>query len=118
MNAVGEPDMPPLSITGGIADQMGAIMLAYGIMMAVVARERHGIGQAVDASHLGSMAFLQGLSLSMKLMTGSAMRRNFRIRAGNPIWNHYRCADGQPKVARPLLRGPFPGAGPASRGSS
>lgn len=93
MNAVGEPDMPPLSITGGIADQMGAIMLAYGIMTAVVARERHGIGQAVDVSHLGSMAFLQGLSLTMKLMTGSAMRRYFRTQAGNPIWNHYRCAD-------------------------
>ena len=28
MNAVGEPDMNPLNITGGIADQMGAIMLA------------------------------------------------------------------------------------------
>src|SRR5215475_12277510 len=38
MNAVGEPDMEPLSITGGIADQMGAIMLASGVMTALVAR--------------------------------------------------------------------------------
>ena len=33
-----------------------------------------GIGQEVNASHLGSMAFLQGLSLSMKLMAGLIRR--------------------------------------------
>jgi crotonobetainyl-CoA:carnitine CoA-transferase CaiB-like acyl-CoA transferase len=93
MNAAGEPDMPPLAITGGIADQMGAIMMAYGVMTALVARERHGVGQEVHASHLGSMAYLQGLSLSMKLMAGIAMPRTFREHAFNPLWNHYRCAD-------------------------
>jgi crotonobetainyl-CoA:carnitine CoA-transferase CaiB-like acyl-CoA transferase len=93
MLAAGEPDMPPLGIAGGIADQMGAIMLAYGVLAAVVARERHGMGQRVDASHLGSMAMLQGLSLSMKLMLGVAMPRQARERAANPLWNHYRCGD-------------------------
>jgi len=93
MNAAGEPDMPPLAITGGIADQMGATMLAYGILNAIVARERFGIGQEVRASHLGSMAFLQGLSLSMKLMAGIAMPRSYRAQMMNPLWNHYRCAD-------------------------
>jgi len=95
MNAAGEPDMPPLGIAGGIADQMGAIMLAYGVMTALVARERHGMGQEVNASHLGSMTYLQGLSVSMKLMAGVAMPRVFRHRAYNPLWNHYRCADDQ-----------------------
>lgn len=93
MNAAGEPDMPPLGIAGGIADQMGAIMLAYGVMTALVARERHGMGQEVNASHLGSMTYLQGLSVSMKLMAGIAIPRSFRHRAYNPLWNHYRCAD-------------------------
>jgi crotonobetainyl-CoA:carnitine CoA-transferase CaiB-like acyl-CoA transferase len=95
MNAAGEPDMPPLAITGGVADQMGGIMMAYGIVNAIVARERFGIGQQVNASHLGSMTFLQGLGLSMKLMAGVAMPRSFRARAANPLWNHYRCADDQ-----------------------
>ena len=49
MLAAGEPDMPPLAIAGGIADQMGAIMLAYGVLAALLARERFGIGQEVDA---------------------------------------------------------------------
>ena len=61
MLAAGEPDMPPLPIAGGIADQMGAVMLAYGVLAALLARERYGIGQEVDASHLGSMTWLQGL---------------------------------------------------------
>ncbi len=95
MNAAGEPDMPPLGIAGGIADQMGGVMLAWGVMNALVARERFGIGQEVNASHLGSMLFLQGLSVSMKLMAGVSFPRTFRGRAMNPLWNHYRCADGK-----------------------
>ncbi len=93
MQAVGEPDMPPLGIAGGVADQMGAIMLAYGILAAIVARERHGMGQEVNASHLGSMMMLQGLSVSARLMMGFALPRTARSQAGNPLWNHYRCGD-------------------------
>ncbi len=95
MTAVGEPDMPPLAVAGGVADQMGAIMLAYGVLAALVARERLGVGQQVDASHLGSMMMLQGLSVSARLMMGFALPRTPRSRAGNPLWNHYRCQDDQ-----------------------
>ncbi len=95
MLAVGEPDMPPLQIAGGIADQMGAIMLAYGVLAALLARERFGVGQQVDASHLGSMTFLQGLSVAARLMMGFAIPRMPRKYAANPLWNHYRCGDGK-----------------------
>jgi crotonobetainyl-CoA:carnitine CoA-transferase CaiB-like acyl-CoA transferase len=93
MLAAGEPEMPPLGIAGGVADQMGAIMLAYGVLAALLARERSGVGQEVDASHLGSMMMLQGLSVSAKLMMGFALPRTLRSRAGNPLWNHYQCQD-------------------------
>jgi len=95
MQAAGEPDMPPQAVAGAIADQMGAIMLAYGVVTALLARERFGIAQQVHSSHLGSMAMLQGLSLSMRLMMGAAMPRSFRAQASNPLWNHYRCSDDQ-----------------------
>ncbi len=95
MLAVGEPDMPPLQIAGGIADQMGAIMLAYGVLAALFARERFGVGQQVDASHLGSMTFLQGLSVAARLMMGFAIPRMPRKFAANPLWNHYCCSDGK-----------------------
>jgi crotonobetainyl-CoA:carnitine CoA-transferase CaiB-like acyl-CoA transferase len=93
MLAAGEPGQPPLAIAGGIADQMGAVMLAYGVLAALLAREKTGCGQEVDASHLGSMAWLQGLSLSAKLMLGFALPRMPRAGAINPLWNHYRCGD-------------------------
>jgi crotonobetainyl-CoA:carnitine CoA-transferase CaiB-like acyl-CoA transferase len=95
MLAAGEPGMPPLGIAGGVADQMGAIMLAYGVLAALLARERLGIGQQVDASHLGSMTFLQGLSVSARLLIGKQFRRTARDRADNPLWNHYCCGDGK-----------------------
>jgi crotonobetainyl-CoA:carnitine CoA-transferase CaiB-like acyl-CoA transferase len=95
MYAAGEPEHPPLAIAGGVADQMGAIVLAYGVMTALVARERHGVGQEVDASHLGSMMWLQGLSISSKLMLGFPIPRVSRSNAGNPLWNHYCCKDGR-----------------------
>jgi crotonobetainyl-CoA:carnitine CoA-transferase CaiB-like acyl-CoA transferase len=95
MLAAGEPDMPPLAIAGGIADQMGAIMLAYGVLAALLARERFGVGQEVDASHLGSMMQLQGLSVSARLMWGFAIPRMPRKLQANPLWNHYQCQDGR-----------------------
>jgi CoA:oxalate CoA-transferase len=95
MNVVGAPDTPPTYLFGGIADQMGAIMLAYGVIAALLARERHGIGQEVDASHLGSMIALQGLNLACRTIMGFEMARNPRETAFNPLWNHYKCADGK-----------------------
>lgn len=93
MLAAGEPGMPPLAIQGAIADQMGGTMLAFGVLAALLVRERTGIGQQVDASLLGAMSWLQGLSLSSRLMLGGEMPRFSRQFAFNPLWNHYRCAD-------------------------
>lgn len=95
MTAVGEPDMEPMNITGGIADQMGAIMLAHGIVVALLARERLGIGQEVDTSHLGSMMALQGLNVACRLTLGKEFKRFYRTTAVNPLWNHYKCQDGK-----------------------
>jgi len=95
MFSCGEPDDPPMAIAGGIADQMGAVMLAYGIVVALFARDRTGVGQEVDASHLGSMAWLQGLGLSARLMLGRALPRQPRASTTNPLWNHYKCGDDQ-----------------------
>jgi crotonobetainyl-CoA:carnitine CoA-transferase CaiB-like acyl-CoA transferase len=95
MFAAGEPDMDPQPIGGGIADQMGAVILAYGVLAALFARERTGRGQLVEASQLGAMAWLQGLSFSSRLINGVAFPRIARRKAFNPLWNHYRCADGR-----------------------
>jgi crotonobetainyl-CoA:carnitine CoA-transferase CaiB-like acyl-CoA transferase len=95
----GDPDTPPQAIFGGIADQMGAIMTAYGILLALVARERQGIGQKVDSSHLGSMIALEGLTISLEGIFGEAGVKAFakrsRKRENNPLMNFYQCQDGK-----------------------
>jgi len=95
MDAAAPAEQPPIYMQGGIADQMGAIMLAYGILAALVARERLGIGQKVDASHLGSMMWLQSLSIHAFLLMGKELPKWRRDRAANPMFNYYRCADGK-----------------------
>jgi crotonobetainyl-CoA:carnitine CoA-transferase CaiB-like acyl-CoA transferase len=95
MNIASVDTDEPIYLNGGIADQMGAIMLAYGIMTALVARERYGVGQEISASHLGSMVALQGLNISSKTILGKEFPRNTRDDAYNPLWNHYKCADGK-----------------------
>ena len=96
-----EPDIPD----GGMADQMGAIMLAYGVMCGLMARERHGVGQKVDTSLLGSMMWLRGLPFARELMKdprrnasdmGQHRQQNVpsRLDPGNPLWNTYKCGDG------------------------
>ncbi|HXM89607.1 MAG TPA: CoA transferase [Candidatus Acidoferrum sp.] len=93
MNAIGSGSTAPTYVYGGIADQMGAIMLAYGVLAALFARERTNLGQEVDASHLGSMMALQGLNVVARTIMGKEFPRNTRANAYNPLWNHYRCAD-------------------------
>jgi len=95
MNAITEPGLPPLRLSGGIADQMGAIMLSYGILAALLARERSGVAQEIDSSHLGSMITLQGLHLAFVCALGQEIPKLSRDAVANPLWSHYRCRDGK-----------------------
>ena len=83
-------------IPGGMSDQLGAIVMAYGILLGIVARERHGVGQHIEVSQLGSQITLQALAVSQFLMNGILERPQGQGRATmrNPLWNTYRCRDG------------------------
>jgi len=95
MTSVGEPNMPPLFYHGAIADQIGAIFFGYGIVIALLARERLGIGQEVDVSLLGSMIAAQGLNVAARTMLGYEFPKKERIKSKNPICLHYKCADSK-----------------------
>ena len=95
MYSFGEPGMPPLWGVGGIADQIGGVFLAYGILGAIVARERLGVGQELEVSLLASMMWTLGLNISDRLLLGIETSRSSRRRAHNPLWNQYQCKDGQ-----------------------
>jgi crotonobetainyl-CoA:carnitine CoA-transferase CaiB-like acyl-CoA transferase len=93
MFAMGERDFPePVQTVSGVADQMGATMLVNGILAALLARERQGIGQRIDVSLLGSMLHLQSIGVGVTSFRGKSWLRHGRKRARNPLTNHYRCA--------------------------
>jgi crotonobetainyl-CoA:carnitine CoA-transferase CaiB-like acyl-CoA transferase len=95
MTSTGEPGMAPQVVVGGVSDQIGAIFLGYAIVIALLARERHSIGQEVDVSLLGSTVTVLGLNVAARTMLGTEFPKHERTKPGNPLWNHYQCADGK-----------------------
>ena len=105
----GGPDEPPQDVMAGLADQVGAMVFALGIAAAVIARERQGIGQHVDASLLGSQVALQAFQLTNMMRDGY---QQATPRRWLPTFAYYPCADGRwislgsydPKWWEPLCR--------------
>lgn len=61
MSITGEPDGPPVQVGASLSDTAGSLMAVRGILLALFARERFGIGQKVSASMLdGSLSLLVG----------------------------------------------------------
>jgi crotonobetainyl-CoA:carnitine CoA-transferase CaiB-like acyl-CoA transferase len=83
----------PQSGVNGIADQIAAFTLSHGILAALVARERMGIGQEIDASLLGSMIYLQHFAVSFSLFFDKQHAILPRSKANNPMFNWYKCKD-------------------------
>ncbi len=92
MSVNGEPDDPPLPIPVPQADQVGAIMGAYGIVVALFHRERSGEGQEMNVSLLGTQLALQSFNITAYLWSGHLPLRQPRGAFG-PTWTSYRCAD-------------------------
>jgi CoA:oxalate CoA-transferase len=88
----GGPGKVPHALIGGFADQIGAMLLAYGIACALVVREREGIGQHVDVSLIGAMTAVQAMPITRFLRTGE--QRGFEERRA-ATYTHYECADGR-----------------------
>ena len=85
----------PSYVSGAVSDQMGGIILCLGVASALFAREITGVGQRVDASHLSSTMWLQGLAVSMNLLSGYHYGQMDRKNPMNPLVNAYECQDGR-----------------------
>jgi crotonobetainyl-CoA:carnitine CoA-transferase CaiB-like acyl-CoA transferase len=88
----GGPGTRPEISYPGVADQSGAMNLAFGIMTALFVRERTGIAQKVEVSLLGTQLALQAPELLHTLRYGVHREREFRA---SPTVGHYECADGR-----------------------
>lgn len=96
LSVCGEPDEPPpFNQVNGAADWVGALALAYGIMVALFHREKTGVGQEVEVSLLGSQAWFGQLGLQRYLFSGKAPRRVSRKAMENPLYNTYKGGDNK-----------------------
>jgi crotonobetainyl-CoA:carnitine CoA-transferase CaiB-like acyl-CoA transferase len=80
---------------GTIADQIGGVLLAQGILLGIIARERYGIGQYIEVPQLGAAMLLQAQALNSYLLNGDLPRGGQEKRSGSPLFNVYRCGDGR-----------------------
>lgn len=67
MAATGQADNPPTPVGAGFSDQVGAMNMVYGILSALLWRERSGKGQEVKVNLLAGMLAHQNQEMVMAL---------------------------------------------------
>jgi alpha-methylacyl-CoA racemase len=105
-----EPPPPPLDVVGDFGG--GGMLLAVGLLAALLERERSGLGQVIDAAMLDGVALLMAGPLS--LLAGgmwTEQRGDNMTDGGAPYYDTYETADGrfvsvaalEPRFYRELL---------------
>jgi CoA:oxalate CoA-transferase len=89
-----EDDVPTF-IGAGFADEVGGLLAAYGVILALFARERYGIGQRVDASLLSGQIEMGRLQLQMYFMMGILPPTSVMKAIRNPLYYVYQDCDGK-----------------------
>lgn len=75
MAATGQADNPPTPVGAGFSDQIGAMNMVYGILSALLWRERSGRGQEVKVNLLAGMLAHQNQEMVMALNFGEDFQR-------------------------------------------
>ncbi|MBI4308564.1 MAG: CoA transferase [Chloroflexi bacterium] len=83
------PDGRPIAAPVAVADLSTAMLLAYGITLALLARERTGHGQRVDTCLLGAAIAMQAYQL-VRVQGDSNLPG-----AAYALNNSYKCQDGE-----------------------
>ena len=95
---IGAPEsgpIPPLNLVGDFGG--GGMMLAFGVLAALIERQQSGLGQVVDAAMVDGAAILMtsfwGM-LSAGAFDASTRSANV-LDGGAPFYAVYRCKDGE-----------------------
>jgi crotonobetainyl-CoA:carnitine CoA-transferase CaiB-like acyl-CoA transferase len=81
-------DGPPVRIPSNIVGQPTAFLAAYGVLLAVISREKTGRGQLIDASFFDVAVYFMSSLISGYAMTGYVMPR---MGSANPAFTPYQC---------------------------
>ena len=76
MSMIGEAGGAPMRAGVTVADLAGAMQLALATVTALLARERHGVGQKVNISAYGAQIWLQSWELNHAGLTGKTLERD------------------------------------------
>ncbi len=91
----GAPGDGPLTPGAIIGDTGGAMALLLGILVALAARERHGIGQKVSTSAYGALIWMQAWEINHSSVTGHLLTSDGPFHPNSPgIAGIYETADG------------------------
>lgn len=85
----------PTPVAGALCDHMGSVTMAFGIVCALLGREKKGLVQELHTSLVGSAIFLNAFAINVGLLRGKPWARHSREHSKNPLSNYYRCADSK-----------------------
>ncbi|MCP3730310.1 CoA transferase [Sphingomonas sp. MG17] len=90
----GEPPVPPLNLVGDLGG--GGMLLAYGVVCALVERMTSGKGQVIDAAMIDGIGALMALFHGLQAAGQWSDRRGDNmIDGGTPWYGVYETADGR-----------------------
>jgi crotonobetainyl-CoA:carnitine CoA-transferase CaiB-like acyl-CoA transferase len=95
MSITGEPDGPPVRCGVSFLDLTTGIFSAFGIVNALLHRERTGLGQRVDGSLLETAVTLLNYHAEGYLLTGAQPRPLGSSHPSLSPYRNFRCRDGQ-----------------------
>jgi crotonobetainyl-CoA:carnitine CoA-transferase CaiB-like acyl-CoA transferase len=95
MSITGEPDGPPVRCGISFLDLTTGIFSAFGILNALMYRERTGLGQRVDASLLETAVTLLNYHAEGYLLTGAIPTALGSSHPSVVPYRNFRCRDGQ-----------------------
>jgi alpha-methylacyl-CoA racemase len=94
---IGPKDGPPAVPINYLADFAGGgMMLAFGMVAALLAVQRGGDGQVIDAAMTDGAALIGALTYGMRAAgMWTDGRESNLLDGGDPLYGCYRCADGK-----------------------
>ncbi|MDR1604372.1 MAG: CoA transferase [Gracilibacteraceae bacterium] len=95
MNAIGFEGEAPGYVAWGFGDQTGAVFTAFGVVTALLARERLGVAQRVDASLTRGLANLNTYNMLYYAWTRQNPLRHSLKAPALATSNYYKCKDGK-----------------------
>lgn len=93
LGRAGQPPTPPINVLGDFAG--GGMLLAFGIVSAVLAAARSGAGQVVDAAMVDGAALLLTPFFSARNSGFWGPRGTNHLDTGSHFYEVYECADGR-----------------------